>query len=414
MIPGSGDRLKADPGLPSTIAVDDKVLSALLGQLFDRNLRFPAVPVFVPDLDVFEMPDGLGFQFRGVEAPVILRGAKVAAVVRYLRSRLDGHSTIQRVLGDAPDEVPARALVRGLLALHSKGLLIDAAPEQALRINVADGNRDLLARERLYWQRHLGVTRSASSADEVARRVSAARLVVVGTGMFGAATVDLLVRSGFHKCEVVAWNDDGVMQQSDADGLAGSFHRLRSTSVDEAIPVLRDWLHGPDLVVTATCDAPAALFREVNEVCLDTRTPWLRANTDGSAFDIGPFVRPYESSCYECLALRRQSADDFAIETTLYQDRLAVERDAASRVLVGEAVWPVTLAASILVGEAFRFTSGLAPLTLTDAVLRVQPVTGTLERSEIRRVPRCPSCYRGDVPAAEIDTWSFASRGGVV
>jgi bacteriocin biosynthesis cyclodehydratase domain-containing protein len=187
-----------------------------------------------------------------------------------------------------------------------------------------------------------------------------------------------------------------------------AFHGLTTTAVDPALDVLRDWCDGADLIVTATCDAPSALFRGVNDVSLRARVPWLYGNADASAIDIGPLVQPYESACYACLEVRRRSAQEFPIENELYADRLAGERDAGERVLTGEAVWPATLAASMLVGETFRVISGLAAATLIDTVLRVLPVSGTIEANRVSRVPRCPSCFRGEIPAADISTGSVA------
>ena len=395
---------------PSPGTAADLESRGLFAQLLDPNLRLPERPVFLPDLDVFEMPDGLGFQFRGGEAPVLLRGRRVASIVQYLRISLDGVCTIERLLSGAPSDVPSAALARTLLLLHSKGVLVSAeAPVATATPSPADASSidsETLNRQQLYWGRHLGLTRSASSSKEVERRLASARIVLVGTGIFGSVTSDLLIRSGFQHIKVLAWNDDGVLERS-ADKtpvpLLG-FHRLPSTSFDPALLLLSDWCDGADLLITATCDAPSALFQSINDLLVHSRTPALYGNTDGSAIDIGPLVQPYETACYACLALRRQSAQDFPIESELYEEHRATERDSSERVLVGEAVWPATLAASLLVGEACRFISGLAPATLIDNVIRVLPVSGTMEQNHIVRVPRCPTCFRGEIPSAKIET----------
>ncbi|HTR77408.1 MAG TPA: TOMM precursor leader peptide-binding protein [Gemmatimonadaceae bacterium] len=368
----------------------------------------------MPDVDVFEMPDGLGFQFRGFEAPVLVRGRLAGRVVTYLRSCLDGQTSVESVLREAPSDIPPAALVRSLLLLHSKGVLVPAEPEAseggaaAMAPTVIDA--ETLDRQLLYWGRHLAITRSAGSAAEVTRRLALARVVVVGTGMFGVVTADLLARSGFHQQQVLAWNDDGMMERNLSNSPAGPtvFHRLTTTGVDQALDVLRDWCDAADLIVTATCDAPSALFRGINDVSLRARVPWLYGNADASAIDIGPLVQPYESACYACVEARRRSAEEFPIEHELYEDHLASERDARERVVMGEAVWPATLAASMLVGEACRFISGLSAATLVDTALRVLPISGTIETNRVSRVPRCPSCFRGEIPPADISTWSFA------
>ena len=40
----------------------------------DPNLRFPEKFALIEDLDVFEMPDGLGLQLRGGATNLVIRG----------------------------------------------------------------------------------------------------------------------------------------------------------------------------------------------------------------------------------------------------------------------------------------------------------------------------------------------------
>lgn len=385
-------------------APDDAELQLLLGQLRDPNLRFPAQPVFVTDLDVFEMPDGLGFQFRGGEMPVILRGSKIGPVIEFLRAELDGTSTIDSLLDRCPPEIGAVTLLRSLLLLHGKGLLMNGAGGGIAADD--DARRDaVLGRQLLYWGRHLDITRSASSAVEVQRRLETADVAVLGTGAFGAATADLLARSGCGRYRVLAWDDDGLLGEAlDAAPVPPLvLTQLETTAIDAALDVLRTWIESIDLLVTATCDAPRALFRGINDLALRHRRPWLHANTDASAVDIGPLIHPFESSCYTCLELRARSAEALAIENELYQARLAGEREAGRRSIVGEALWPATLAASIVVGEAFRVLTGIAPATLVDSVLRISPITGRVEQNHVTRVPRCPDCYRGPIAPQPVE-----------
>jgi bacteriocin biosynthesis cyclodehydratase domain-containing protein len=396
----SNDRVGSSASPPA----EGAELQVLLAQLRDPNLRFPARPALVPDLDVFEMPDGLGFQFRGGETPVILRGRTVAPVVEFLEETLDGATTLDTLLHACPPEIGVVTLVRSLLLLHGKGLLTDGAAEPAAPSSAVAGD-ETHRRQLLYWGRHLDLTRSASSSGEIQRRLSTAEVVVVGTGIFGSVTADLLARSGCARLRLLAWDDDGFLQEAMAGAPSPPLDvvRLETTAVDSALDTLRAWIDDADLLVTATCDAPNALFRGINNLSLQRRRPWLHGNTDGSTIDLGPLVQPFESACYACLELRTRSAEGFAIENELYQARLAAERESGTRNVIGEAVWPATLAASILVGEACRVLSGLAPATLVDSVLRLTPLTGIVEQNQVTRVPRCPECYRGAIPAHGVD-----------
>jgi bacteriocin biosynthesis cyclodehydratase domain-containing protein len=374
----------------------DPATHQLLSQLFDPNIRFPGRPRFVDDIDMFEMPDGLGFFVSGFEAPVVLRGRFANSAIAYLRPLLDGTHTVEQLLITASPDLPVHALIRTLLVLHSKGLISSEA-------STAGCNGDEIGRRQLlYWGRHLAVTRSASSAREIDHRLASATILLIGTGLFGTAVADLLSRTGVGAINFGAWDDDNTLNS--ADDMPRVTSSLLTTDTDEAISAIEDLAEGVDLLITATCDAPRALFEEINELALATRTPWLIGNTAGSAIELGPLVLPYETACYTCLLLRQRSADPLAVEHEIYEKTKQISRQAGHRNITGESVWASTQAASFLVGEAIRVLTGIAPPTMTDAAIRMLPISGTLETNQVLRVPRCPACYRGDVPATAIDT----------
>jgi bacteriocin biosynthesis cyclodehydratase domain-containing protein len=381
----------------SDTSSSDPVVRQLLGQLFDPNIHFPDRPLFIDDVDVFELPDGLGFFIPGGETPALLRGRFANAAIAYLRPLLDGAHTVEQLLVTSPPDLPVQALIRTLLVLHSKGLLTHEGSAAGYR------GDEVGRRQRLYWGRHLALTRSASCAGEVDHRLMNARILLVGTGLFGTAVADLLSRTGVGRIDVVGWDDDGTISLA-VDGMPGtSSLLLPTTDVDQAISAVDGLVEGVDLLMTATCDAPRGFLEEMNELALAARVLWLIGNSAGSAVDLGPLVVPYESACYTCLLLRQRSVEPMAVEREVYEEKKCGPRRAGDRDVIGESVWASTQAASFLVGEAVRVLSGIAPPTLTDSVLRMLPVSGILERNQVLRVPRCPTCYRGDVPATAID-----------
>ena len=378
--------------------------------LADRNLRFPACPRLVGDLSFFTMPDGLGIQVRGAERPVLIRGRYADAALSFLRPLLDGKHTLDELLEQCPATLERVTLLRTLMLLHGKGLLAgvqtDRLPSDSARGDGASlAGDEVMQRQLLFWGRKIGVTRSASSAPEVQRRLQTSRLVLIVTGLFGAATYDLLVRSGSYPASVLAWDDD---QWSRAEWARGPFPprhftHLPSTSVDEAGQWLWPLAENTDLVVVAARHAPADLYRIINRICLDRGCPWLRASEDGWQVEIGPYVRPHTSACFRCLELRQASARNFAIEEHLYQEHLARPRPAGETLPAGEILPITTLAASLVVLEVIRIVTGLAAPTLLNAVLTVDPLSGSFQSNRILRVPRCPECGRGATfPSPEV------------
>lgn len=394
-------RRSADPARDHSTQPNADAFGLLRAMLDDPNIRFPRRPRLIEDVRVFEMPDGLGVQFHFGEAPVTFRGADTNRVLGFLLEHLDGTRTVDEIVGSCPHTLAPTTILKTLSLLHTKGVLGDAAADGCDRTNGAPTATadDVLRRQLLFWGRHIDVTRSAGSAREIQRRLAGWRIVVIGTGMFGAMTCDLLVRSGCRDYRVLAWDDAGDLLETleQAPVAPRETHQMSSTVPADAATPLRHWLDDADFVVTATRNAPAALFRVVNSLCLQHHRKWLRANVDATRIEVGPLVHPFGSACFACLELRERSMHDAAIEEHLNQEDLARDRVPGTTPPVGEALFSATLAASLVTGEVVRVATGIAMPTLLNAVMTVLPVTGTFQRNVILRVPRCSDCFRGAV-----------------
>jgi bacteriocin biosynthesis cyclodehydratase domain-containing protein len=392
----------SDSQEPTAPAPGEDAAAALQVLVADENLRFPKRPRVIGDLRVFQMPDGLGMQFHFGEAPVMLRGNMTERVLSFLLGVLDGSRRTEEIVDQCPQNIPRSTLVKTMWLLHTKGMLTDAAQETngeagaQMTPTVVDV---ALERQLLFWGRHLDVTRAAASGQEIQRRLAGCRIAIVGTGIFAATTFDLLARSGSREVRVLAWDDDGLLLSTlgRSSVIPAEAVQLGRTAADDAGSALRSWIDDVDLVVTATRNAPAELFRVINRISLQHRRMWLRANIDTTRTEVGPLVDPFGSACYACLELRQRSMHELPIEDHLNQQDLARERPAGQTVPLGEALFSATLASSLLVGEVVRIATGIATPTLLNAVTTVLPVTGAIQRNTILRVPRCPECFRGQV-----------------
>jgi bacteriocin biosynthesis cyclodehydratase domain-containing protein len=348
--------------------------------------ELPASLRLVRDLDVFEMPDGLGVQLLGGSVPVIVRGRQAGEALSYLLPRLAAPCPVTELVAARPAALTESVVRRTLSILRRQGLLAEGT--------FAEPNskgETVASAQSLLFDRALGGSVDGTAAQ---RSLSSARVVLVAGGMFGAALVDLLTRSGCGHLSVLDWDDDGTaLAAAEAVAAPGRTAHLSTTSVRDAERIARDWCDGAEILVTATRRAPDALFDALNGVCLERRRPrWLRADDDGWEYRIGPLVDPFESACFTCLRLRRTSAHPFAIEEGLHQLRLAEERPAGTRDPRGESLAGAALAAGIVALEVVRVLTRIAPPTLHDAELVVGPVHGSIRRHQFLRVPRCPAC----------------------
>jgi len=380
---------------------------AALGR--DRNLRFPLRPRLIDDLRVFRMPDGLGILVHAGDIPVVLRGQLVDRVFDFLNENFDGRRDLDELGLILPADLPVAAVTRALRVLHTKGLLTDGVPAQSTGPSPPGPGDPVLNRQLLLWGRHVGDTRAAKSGEQIQQRLAESSVVVVGTGLFGTATVDLLTRSGCGRVRVLAWADEGpdcsdsgvlwsaVAESPYPQGRRVEIVKASPAQHDQAAETVRDWAADADLIVTATRNADDRLFETINRICLQTVTPWIRGNVEASTIELGPYVNPRTSACFECVQLRRRSADPMAIEHEL--DHIARTNDPLPQGLppYGEALFAATMGASHLVGECVRSLTGLAMPSLINRVVTLLPVTGEQRINTVLRVPRCPECSRATV-----------------
>lgn len=340
------------------------------------------------------MPDGLGVQFHGSDTPVLLRGRDATELLRHLFPALDGRRTLPELLASIPPHLAKVPVLETLSLLHERGLLRDAAVVE--ESTLPSVGRDIaLHRQSLFWGRNLGITRSARSPEEIQRRLRDARVILVGTGLFGALTFDLLSRSGCEEVRALAWQDDDKIflhaVTHSPSPARDTVEVLPGSGDDQAYRVLEGWLAGADLLVTAVRNAHDSFLRTLNRRCLWHRRQWLCGNYDGATADIGPYVVPHESACYACMEARRDSASMYAIEERLYQEHLAAR--SGGRQPTGEAIVFAALPAAFLASEVVRVLTGLAPPACLNAVVTVSVMQGELDRHELLRVPRCTQCY---------------------
>jgi bacteriocin biosynthesis cyclodehydratase domain-containing protein len=368
-------------------------LEVLRTQLEDHNLRFPRHPRLTEDVRIFEMPDGLGFQFRGLEVPVIVRGRRAQACLDWMLPIMDGARTVADIVALRPSELDEELILRTLLLLHGKGLI---APEARFVPPAPEGwGTETLRRQELFWGRHLDIARNAGSGAEIQSRIGQTRVGVLAMGLIGAVTADVLARTGFAGLWVLGWGDGGFAASSVQESAwpARETARVDDRSTTAAIDVLEHWAEDIELLVSATFEAPRALQRAINEWAVAAGIPWLRANVDGGRIDVGPLVHPEVAGCYRCMEMREASIGEFAIEDELYHRALANERLAPSAPK-GESLPAATVAAGMLAAEAVRVVTGVSPPTLTGSVLSVSSLSSRVDFHRFLPVPRCLVCHR--------------------
>jgi bacteriocin biosynthesis cyclodehydratase domain-containing protein len=364
--------------------------------LADPNLRFPEHPRLTEDLLVYAMPDGLGVQIRGVVEPLVVRGRQASEAILFLSSISARGLSLPEILKAAPSTIPESSILRALLVLHSRGLIVDAFPDQRLGNETASPT-PAEAKAALFWSRHLGISGSCASSAAVAKSFASSAIMLLGNGLFCAVLLETLVRSGFFNIMVLNWRNCAIVRDA-FYALDGSLRRGEHVQID-SLAELRNFESDrfqPSLFVTALRVASDDVFEEVNRVCLRNRWPCLRGAETPEQFEIGPLVQPYESACLTCMRLRRRGVTEFPIEETLFQDHFEQN---ASKLLVldggalnGEAAAVALVPAGMLAMECIRVASAVSPPALVNSQISFRPLDGEIVRNRILRVPHCPDC----------------------
>jgi bacteriocin biosynthesis cyclodehydratase domain-containing protein len=363
----------------------------------DPDLRFPRHPAFLPDLRVYEMPDGLGLQIQGAEKPVMLRGKYAAQIVRYLRESTTELKTLKQLVILCPKDIPRDALFKALRLLHGKGVIGEADPKPTNISSVPVSALDrTLQRQILFFGRYIDVTRNAQTGAELQNRLRHSRVLLIGTGLVGTATFDLLHRSGCRNIELTDWDDDGSM----IGALKATYPLCRyqhnhTRSIDAISQILNRWGDAPDLVAAAVRNAPDDLFSLINEYCVRNCIPWTRVSVSGTELVLGPSYVGPGSACFGCFKTRLLSSEHYPIEYTLNQRDLSQEKLRGTTEPIGEAIYLATLAASLVTGEVVRILTEFAPASYANAFVRLSAISSDLEKSAILPMPRCSECYRG-------------------
>lgn len=338
---------------------------------------------------VYEMPDGLGIQFRGLRAPLVVRGDLVSGIVEWLFPLLDGKTHADEILKRRPQSISETDVKRVLMQLYMKGVIV--APDTG---SPAVSNDLVLERQLFFWGRQISATRFNDSADEVVSKLSGASLLLIAEGLLGAVTLDLLLRMGIGNINLVDASPDQFVSKSFPQPRDGLREIEQAPNADAILKKLTDTLPFSDLVVSVLRNAPESTMLLLNEECVRMRKSWLRVHDDGSGIEVGPYVLPHQTPCFACMLSRQVGVNDNAVEEELYQQ--ALTRGDIKQALKGESLSSASLAAGYVAQEVTRILTGLAR-PVTDGCLVRFGFDGAIDRWMFRKVARCQACYRGTV-----------------
>lgn len=351
----------------------------------------PSLRSFV---EVFPTPDGDLYLL----SPLLEEGLAVAAPddsTRQLLTSLDGTRTVDKLVS-TPSKRSRDEVVEALDRLRGAGLLASTPARPSRLLTAEAGER--YSRQLVYFSDF------APDAEVLQRRLSTARVVIIGLGGLGSWTLAGLACTGIGS--VVAYDDDDVelsnlnrqviYRRADvgrpkveaAREFVSSFdpslqfeaHRERIDNAEAA----RRAVDGADLVIT-TGDWPAYdLVRWVNRACVGAGVAHIGASQIPPMIRVGPMYIPASRGCHECAEWAARAA--FPYYDQLEEFRKADQRPAAT---LGPASG---LIGNLLANEAMHYLAGLcAPATSGKSLtMNLQTLETTLEVAPVDA--DCPVC----------------------
>lgn len=244
--------------------------------------------------------------------------------------------------------------------------------------------------------------------EEGQRKLAAARVLVCGCGALGTVVAETLVRSGVGFVRIVDRDfvelsnlqRQVLFDESDVAGrlpkavaAAAKLGRINSAVTIEPIVAdvspsnVRSLIDGVDLVLDGTDNFETRFL--VNDVSLETSTPWIYAGVIGSHGQTMT-IFPGKSACLRCLI--DSPPDAGSMETC---DTAGVLGPAVNVVSSLEAA----TALKILTGHADEVRPELTILDVWDMTFRTMSVRDLREKSH------CPACHRGE------RLWLHGERG---
>jgi bacteriocin biosynthesis cyclodehydratase domain-containing protein len=236
---------------------------------------------------------------------------------------------------------------------------------------LVDEHTPLANPENVFWSDYGQTTEAIDDA------VTKLDVTLVGHNRLSTRIADSLGASGIFMARCV---DDpnlrgpGLTEEEKSEWVASAGFRMPEPADDKV-----------RLVIASTDIGAETYLRAWNEFCVENKILFLPVSIKGNQVCIGPFVRPFETGCFEC-ARGRVNSNGINLDRS----------DEAHRPVQPAAFgWhPLLLdtAAMIVCTEVLRQAVGALPPLKPDLIVADPMGKGIQSRHRVLRLPRCPIC----------------------
>jgi bacteriocin biosynthesis cyclodehydratase domain-containing protein len=297
---------------------------------------------------------------------ISIDGERAFEVIKQILKHCEQGSTFEQVLSrfSECDHPGVKTLLDFLLARH----ILVPCEDDAMPTKEEELSTDVF-----YWHFDPHI-------KPLCRRVSEARLAVVGINRLGQEIITSLHNSGCTQIQVI---DDTGLHDSGFGNHTNQFNKPINFTQWEK----RNHLSSIDCIIVASDIGPCDAFNWWNSLCVERKVYFLPVTLNNLIGYVGPLVVPGETACYECLTERENSQ----------MDNVSIRRAMQLHALEGRKVagyHPTTCSvlANLAAFEIVRFFSKAIPGPQGGSVVELNLLTSSMSRRKVLKVPRCSCC----------------------
>lgn len=339
----------------------------------------PRKPRLVPWVTLVDLGDER-LQFRAHEFAYTLTNSLFIDLLEIIKPLLDGNHVLDEITAAGGSRFFPTTVSFFLKMLRSHGLLQegDCSSHPSLTPHDLEQNDGALR----------FLSHFEADSHGLLASLREARVGVLGASRLTNAIRESLATIGIH-------------QVADLDALLNQGEHSGQKTND-----MKDALKEIDFLLACQESAAFSFFETINEICLATRTRWMRVAIEGTTAYLGPTIVPFETACYNCYEGRLNSNLPGLPDFLAYKSQVKSNHQSMDE---GVFVPLWTLVASQTVIEVARILSGFSPPTTIGRFYEMSVSSPMPVGHPVLRLPRCPVCH-GEKPQQEAwDSLSISS-----
>jgi len=367
--------------------------SSLLREFFnDINVNFPAKPKLVSGISMYNMPDGLGVQFRGGSEKLILKGKSAFQIWTFLAKKLDGTHTLEEILKDANrNHINSVEVATFIKILHSNHLF-----EAKNKNSDVSYTLDVFAeKQKEYYDRIIGLTGHNDDSYQVLEKLKNAKILIIANAYLVPVICYNLGLAGFKDLGFFYFEND---EEADFQNYMPNINIMTQINISKFNnSEIRDLLHAKiddyQYILTVANNPNFHFLHEITRFCNTRNKPVLNISFVENSYEIGPFFFPNtHTACTTCYTLRKQSYEANPIYDFLYQNNLNAKATKYDSEIKGFDLQGFASVLNFAVLDIKHVVANLAKSNFVNRVLQMNTVNMDLKNTEIIPVLGCPSC----------------------